>query len=285
MLNILHKILQKKKLLTIGLMLAALVAVAGCGGESAQSADGKTSVKTLISSNEPPLGWADEDGALHGYEYDVLQAVNQNLKSYKLDIQAVPPETMDVLMESGEGKAAAEGYFKNAQREKNFLIPDQPIGVSAVTIYTLKGNEQKYKNMDDVVNNHLRISPFTPNGGIFRLVTEWNRSHGNPLPEIPIQSGLSVAERIRSLASGQYDVFIAPNNLGVEEAAAKENVNIAALEQPLQVNPTVVLVNKNEPQLASEINAALGKLRADGTLSKISEKWYKRDLFKQLDNK
>ena len=46
-----------------------------------------------------------------------------------------------------------------------------------------------------------------------------------------------------------------------------------------KVNETVVIVNKNEQKLADEIEAALEKLSKDGTLKKISEKWYHRDLF------
>lgn len=51
---------------------------------------------------------------------------------------------------------------------------------------------------------------------------------------------------------------------------------------PFKVNETVVIVNKNEQKLADEIEAALEKLSKDGTLKKISEKWYHRDLFDQL---
>ena len=54
---------------------------------------------------------------------------------------------------------------------------------------------------------------------------------------------------------------------------------------PFKVNETVVIVNKNEQKLADEIEAALEKLSKDGTLKKISEKWYHRDLFDQLKNK
>lgn len=67
----------------------------GCGGDQKAasskeaSADGKTSVKLVLSSTERPLSWADENGKLQGYEYDIWQEVNMNLKSYHLDIQVV----------------------------------------------------------------------------------------------------------------------------------------------------------------------------------------------------
>lgn len=274
---------KKFTALTLGVLTVAAL-LGGCGGDNKKeaAAGGKTVVKTVISGTEAPLSWVDEKGEKHGYEYDVLLEVNKRLKDYQLDIQAVPPETQDVMMESGDAKVATGGYFKNAQREQNFLLPESPIGASSLMVYVLKGNENKYNNFEDVVKANLKLVPLTPNGGAYRIVDEWNKKHGNLLKEIPVQSGVSVAERVKGLKEGQYDALIIPNNLGVEELAAKQGVELAAIKEPIKVNATYVVVNKKEEKLAGEINEALKELRADGTLAKISTKWYKDDLLKLL---
>ena len=274
---------KKFTALTLGVLTVAAL-LGGCGGDNKKeaAAGGKTVVKTVISGTEAPLSWVDEKGEKHGYEYDVLLEVNKRLKNYQLDIQAVPPETQDVMMESGDAKVATGGYFKNAQREQNFLLPESPIGASSLMVYVLKGNENKYNSFEDVVKANLKLVPLTPNGGAYRIVDEWNKKHGNLLKEIPVQSGVSVAERVKGLKEGQYDALIIPNNLGVEELAAKQGVELAAIKEPIKVNATYVVVNKKEEKLAGEINEALKELRADGTLAKISTKWYKDDLLKLL---
>lgn len=274
---------KKFTALTLGVLTVAAL-LGGCGGDNKKeaAAGGKTVVKTVISGTEAPLSWVDEKGEKHGYEYDVLLEVNKRLKDYQLDIQAVPPETQDVMMESGDAKVATGGYFKNAQREQNFLLPESPIGASSLMVYVLKGNENKYTSFDDVVKANLKLVPLTPNGGAYRIVDEWNKKHGNLLKEIPVQSGVSAAERVKGLKEGQYDALIIPNNLGVEELAAKQGVELAAIKEPIKVNATYVVVNKKEEKLAGEINEALKELRADGTLAKISTKWYKDDLLKLL---
>ena len=274
---------KKFTALTLGVLTVAAL-LGGCGGDNKKeaAAGGKTVVKTVISGTEAPLSWVDEKGEKHGYEYDVLLEVNKRLKDYQLDIQAVPPETQDVMMESGDAKVATGGYFKNAQREQNFLLPESPIGASSLMVYVLKGNENKYTNFEDVVKANLKLVPLTPNGGAYRIVDEWNKKHGNLLKEIPVQSGVSAAERVKGLKEGQYDALIIPNNLGVEELAAKQGVALAAIKEPIKVNATYVIVNKKEEKLAGEINEALKDLRADGTLAKISTKWYKDDLLKLL---
>lgn len=282
--------MMRKEWKRIGAALAAGVLaaglLAGCGGEekkaAAPAAGEKIAVKTVVSSNEPPLEWADEKGEIHGYEYDVLLEVNKRLSSYTLAIEAVPPETEDVLMESGEAKVAAEGYYVNKQREENFLIPENPIGASSLVAYVKKGEEGKYKGLPDLIAAGLRIAPLTPNGGAFRIMTEWNEKNGNPIAEIPVQSGLSPAERVRAMKEGQYDVYITPNNLGIESLGKEEGIELVALPEPIKVNKTVLLVNKKEKKLAEEIDKALGEIRKDGTLAKISEKWYGSDLTKDL---
>lgn len=274
---------KKFTALTLGVLTVAAL-LGGCGGDNKKeaAAGGKTVVKTVISGTEAPLSWVDEKGEKHGYEYDVLLEVNKRLKNYQLDIQAVPPETQDVMMESGDAKVATGGYFKNAQREQNFLLPESPIGASSLMVYVLKGNENKYNSFEDMVKANLKLVPLTPNGGAYRIVDEWNKKHGNLLKEIPVQSGVSVAERVKGLKEGQYDALIIPNNLGVEELAAKQGVELAVIKEPIKVNATYVIVNKKEEKLAGEINEALKELRADGTLAKISTKWYKDDLLKLL---
>ena len=277
----------KKAALVLAAGALAAGLLAGCGGETKApaAADGKTVVKTFLSSTEPPLSWKDEKGEIHGYEYDVLEELGKRLPSYSLAIDAVPPETQDVMMESGEGKVAAGGYFRNAQREQNFLIPKNPIGASSLLVYVKKGEEGKYKNLEEALAAGLRPAPLTPNGGAFRQLTEWNEAHGSPMKEVPVQSNMTQAERIRAIREGQFDLLTVPNNLGIEELAEKEGLAMAALPEPIRVNETIVIVNKNEAKLAEEINAALGDMRKDGTLARISEKWYGSDLMALLEAK
>ena len=280
---------KSMKILTavaVGAIAAGIFA--GCGEEkkpAAAAEGGKVAVKTLVSSTEPPLAWADEKGEMHGYEYDVLKEVSARLKNYTLAIEAVPPETQDIMMESGEAKVAVGGYFRNAQREQNFNVPKNPIGASSLMVYVKAGTEKQYKNLEEAVKANLRVVPFTSNGGAFRIITDWNRKHGNIMKEIEVQTGMSQSERLRAIKAGQYDILVVPNNLGIEDLAKKEGLEVATLAEPVQVNETVVLVNKKETKLADEINAALGEMRKDGTLAKISEKWYGSDLMKLLDNK
>ena len=284
--------MNKKTKIAAAALISFLAAglIAGCGGDkkaassaASAAADGKKHVKVVLSSTERPLSWTDENGRTQGYEYDILEAVNKNLKGYHLDLQAVPPETQDVMMESGDAKVAAGGYYRTPRREKDYIVPKTPIGVSSVEVYMSKENAAKYHSLEDVIKGGGKLVPNTPNGGIYKVLTDWNKEHNNILKEVPIQDGLTPAERLSSLKSGQYDALVYPNNLGVEDIAKAMNLDLVALDKPIKVNETVLIVNKDEKELANEIEAALEKLSKYGTLKQISEKWYHRNLFDQLD--
>lgn len=279
------KSLKLAAILTAAALTAGLMA--GCGGEkkaepAKAAAAGKTTVKLVLSSTERPLSWADENGKLQGYEYDIWQEVNKRLKNYALDIQAVPPETQDVMMESGDAKVASGGYYKTPRREKDYIVPETSIGVSSVMVYMTKENAAKYHSLEDVIKGGGKLVPNTPNGGIYKVMTDWNAAHDNIMKEIPIQDGLTPAERISSLKTGQYDAMVYPNNLGVEDIAKAMGFEIVALDKPIKINETVAIINKKETKLAEEIGAVLKQMKEDGTLKKISETWYHRDLFEQL---
>lgn len=279
------KPIVKKLLTTAAALVLTSAAFAGCGSEeksAASSSNGKPAMKVVLSSTERPLSWADESGKLQGYEYDIWLEIGKRLKNYSLDIAAVPPETQDVMMESGDGKAASGGYYKTPQREKDYIVLKNPIGVSSLEVYMSKENASKYKNLEDVAKAGLKLVPNTPNGGTYKVLMDWNEKHGKPFAEIPIQDGLTPAERVHMLEIGQYDALVYPNNLGVEEIGKVTGFELTALPEAIVVNPTVVIINKNEPKFAEEVDAALGELAKDGTLKKISEKWYHRDLFEQL---
>lgn len=280
--------IMRKSLKIISALAASAIiigAFAGCGGEKkdtskAADAGNKTAVKLVVSSTERPIAWQDEDGKIQGFEYDIWQEVNKNLKDYTLDIKAVPPETQDVMMESGDAKVASGGYYRTPRREKDYIVPNTPIGASSVMIYVLKENQNKFSDLEDAVKNGKQV-PNTPNGGIYKVLTDWNAAHDNIMKEVPIQDGLTVADRLQSLKTGQYDFMVYPDNFGVEETAKAMGIEIVTVGKPIKVNEIVVIVNKKEEKLAAEIDAALKKLTDDGTIAKLSEKWYHRNL---LDN-
>lgn len=290
--------MKKEKILT-GILTAAFLAAAltGCGKEDAQTgkeaagtqnqeaaaSDGKQVIKAVVPSVDKPLAFVDEDGNITGYEYEVMVAVNELLENYTLEFTATDEQSIDLLMESGDAIVSTGGYYWNENRAEKFLIPENPIGASSLTLYIRAEDAEKIGSLADVASGGYKLVPVGPNGGAYNALASWNEQNGNALGEIATREGFGSADSLSEVAAGKYDAYVVPNNYGVTDVITELGLDIVAAKEPIFTKKTVVLVNKEYPELADEINTALGKLREDGTLAKISTKWYGSDLLTLLD--
>lgn len=273
-----------KKALTLILALAMLFSLAACGETPLPAAESEKTVKTaLISSVSKPLSWVDSDGVLQGYEYDVLCLINDMLEDYTLEFEPCTEEVQDMTVESGDFDLSAGGYMWNEDREAAYALPENPIGATAFLLYVRPEDADNITCMQDVIDGGYKLCPVAPNGGIYKSIVEWNEANGSPMSEIPSQADLSAADKIEMLASGQYDVYIETVNIGVVDVAKEMGIEVVQVEEPLSASKTVVLIKKDDTEFCEAIDAALKKLKEDGTLSELSNKWYGYDIFTLID--
>ncbi|MCO7126532.1 transporter substrate-binding domain-containing protein [Sporolactobacillus shoreicorticis] len=267
-----------KKLIALLLISVLILALTGCSGKS--SGSGKRNVKTVqiaVPTAEKPLSYTDENGKLTGYEVEILKAVDKKIKGYTFNIQSVSSNAQQVGLDTGKYDLIAEGFFKNPVREKKYLIPDENDGASLIRIYSNKKN----KNLNSVEDlRGLNLVPTDANGGMYYILTLFNKSYPeNKLKIKTTDSGLSTADKLKSVDSGKYDALILPSNLGQADVIKKEKLNITTSE-PVLVIPTYFLLSKKNTKLKKEIDNALKELKEDGTLSKLSVKYYGEDNLK-----
>lgn len=60
--------------------------------------------------------------------------------------------------------------------------------------------------------------------------------------------------------------------------AIKAGYPIRILGEPVFYEPLAVATSRDDPELASKVAAIIGEMKADGTLAKLSEKWFGADL-------
>ena len=287
---------MKKRLGAI-VMLISAVALVGCGSREtaettasettaaaseaeadsseAEAASGEKTVKrALVSNMMKPLSWMDSDGVVSGYEYDIMVELNNRLENYALEIEPVSEEVQDLAMETGDADISAGGYIPNENREKMYNIPDTPTAASSMMIYIRGEDADKIKNLADAVENGYELCPVAPNGGVYRALVEWNEANGNIMEEIPTQEGLNTAEKLQAVADGQYDMYINPNVYDTMIVAEEMGLDIHEVEEPISVDPIVLLLTKGDDEFFAEVNDALASMEEDGTMAEISEKYY-----------
>lgn len=227
---------MKKRKFLAGIITTALLTLvfAGCGNGNAQTGNSaaggngtqagnvagnnsagtdskKQVVKIVIPSVDKPLAYLDENGNFAGYEYEVMVAVNELLENYEFEFTAADEQTIDLMMESGDAIVSTGGYYWNETRAEKFLIPENPIGASSLTLYIRAEDADKITSIADVAAGGYKLVPVGPNGGAYNALTSWNEEHDNALGEIATREGFGAADSLQEVVAGKYDAYVSPN--------------------------------------------------------------------------
>lgn len=274
-----------KKFRTLIGIIGIVGLLTACGNSSkvsTSSGDGQSGkakkVVVTVATGEKPLSYTDDNGNLIGYEVDALKEIDKIIPEYEFDIQSVEADSQQIGLDSGKYALISEGLFKTKERTEKYLLPEENTGVSLIKIIT-RGNDNSIKTLDDLVGK--KVSPVSPNGGIFNLLTAYNKEHQGQIT-ITTQEGLSNADKYKDIASGKYDALVLPS-LGFKELKEKLNLDLKQSE-PVKVNYTYFVLGKDQKDLNEKVNEALKKIKKDGTLSKLSEKYFGEDVLKYKAN-
>jgi L-cystine transport system substrate-binding protein len=252
------------------------IALATAGVSHAQTSGSVRTIKIATAAESKPLSWGAIGVEPQGYEPEVLKAINAKLPQYKFEMEGAADIAQETGLTTGKYDMATGGYFKAPAREKQFLIPDNPIGASLMKIYSRK--DSNINGMKDLVGK--RIVPVTAGGGVYRFVTQWQQE--NPGYKIDItasSAGVPYPDRLKEVQNGKYDALVLPSNLGEQTVIDNQKLDIKASE-PVSINNTYVLIHRSEENkaLVEDVNKVLKELKDDGTLSKLSQKWFGEDI-------
>ncbi|MFJ7952502.1 transporter substrate-binding domain-containing protein [Lysinibacillus sp. NPDC096418] len=271
----------KKRHLLVPIASLAFV-LTGCnGGEGEKKATDEASGRTVTVAVPPaakPLSYTDENGKLTGYEVEILKLVDEKLEDYSFDIVGVADSAAEIGLDTGKYDLIAQGLFRSEAREEKYLIPEESNGASLMRVYSNKDNKD-IDSFADLVGK--KIYPSSPSGGVFNLLTEYNKENPDkPIEFATTDQGFAVVDRLREVDSGKYDALVLPSNLVQKEVIESQNLDIN-ISEPLKVFPTYFLIHNSEENkaLTEGVSKAIKELKDEGALSKLSLKYYDEDVF------
>lgn len=264
---------------TLGLAVAGFAIAITAAGSSYGEGSVRT-IKIATAAESKPLSWGAIGVEPQGYEPDVLRAVNAKLPQYKFELEGASDIAQETGLATGKYDIATGGYYWAEARAKQFLIPASPIGASLIKIYSLKNSG--INEMKDLVGK--KIVPVTAGGGIFRFATKWQEQNPEYKIEITASSaGIPYPDRLKEIQNGKYDALVLPSNLGEQTVIQEQKLDVVSSE-PVAINNTYVLIHRSDENkaLADDINRVLKELKDDGTLGKLSQKWFGEDVTKYI---
>lgn len=287
--------MSKKKWIISGGVVLAIVAATVVGrqltgktsvsADSSQSSSDKvTTLQVAHTQNYVPYDFINDKGESDGFEVAVLKAVDDKLKNYKFEYTGTSDEDLLIGLESGKYDIGVKGAWYTEERAQKFVIPDQAIGASVIGFAVRKADENKYKDIDSFAKAGGKLVPISPQNAQYNVIQEYNKKAKHPI-ELKESESFSVADAYAWVLEGRYDAYFSIK-LSFEEAVQKEDGAYHQYADQLTWFPykgieTYPLIHKNDTNkaFAKEYDKAIKELQKDGTIAKLSEKYFGEDVF------
>jgi L-cystine transport system substrate-binding protein len=241
-------------------------------GDTTATADEKTASgevrKVIIGTGTSfkPYCYLDENGKLAGYEYEVLQAVDELLPQYEFDFQTFEFANILVGIDAKKIDVGAHQFELNEERQEKYLFSDESYTTFILRI-TVDKNRNDIKSLEDLQGKKVQ----TGNGSNASYVLEqYNKEHADT-PINLIYSSETSEQQVNNIANGTYDAIISITRV-VENLNKEFGDHIKTVGEPIANSNTYFVLNKEDIQLKDDIDGALKTLKENGKLAELSVK-------------
>ncbi|MGX7264279.1 transporter substrate-binding domain-containing protein [Enterococcus crotali] len=265
-----------KKVLASFSIVALILVLVACGGPNDKSASKDDSWKKVEDAKKLtvatsgtlfPSSYYNDENKLTGYDVDVITEVAKRLdldvafKEYNVDGQIAS-------VDKGESDLAANDFGLSGDRGKKFIL-SSPIKYSFDSMIVRKSDDSGIASLEDLKGKKAAGEPNTNYMKIAekygaKLVTYDNATNDQYLTDV---------------ANGRTDVILNDYYLQKMSVGALPDIPVKILEDVyFNANFTGFLMKKDSVALNKKIDGALKEMQEDGTMKKISEKYFQTDV-------
>ncbi len=244
-------------------------------------------VRIIQAAHTPtnvPYGFLDGNGKSVGFEVDVLKAIDELLPQYEFKFNAVADDELLIGIEMGKYQVGTKGAWLTKERQKKFAIPSEPIAASIIGLAFRTTDADKIKDIDSFAKYSGKLIPISPLSAQYSVIDQYNKEHsGKPQIKLVPSDVFDIADSYLWVLEGRYDGYLVLK-LSFEKNVLKENGPYHKFADklsyiPYKGIPTWPLFNKNETKLVADYDAAVKILRQNGTIDKLSQKYFGENVF------
>lgn len=257
-----------KKLLVAGLIGASFTAVAAHAEDLLDQVKQRGTLRIGLEGTFPPFDSKAPSGELVGYDVDIAKAVAAKLG---VKPEFITTEWSGIIagLQAGKFDVIVNQVGITDARKKT-LDFSPAYTYSAAQLIQRKDDSRQFDSLEDLKGKKLGV-------GLGTNYMDMAKS----VPGIDVKTYPGAPEYLRDLAAGRLD------------AALNDRLMLAYLlknsQLPLRTgatvgagNPSGIPFRKGNPKFAKAIDDAMTQLEADGTFTKISEKWFGIDVSKPI---
>lgn len=234
---------------------------------SIQTAYALTDVKVGMSGRYYPFTFVEKD-KLQGFEVDLWDEIARR-NDYNVEYVTANFSGLFGLLETGRIDTISNQITMTDTRKAKYLFAN-PYVIDGAQIAVRKGNDS-IKSIEDLSGKTVAVNL----GSNFeQLLRDYDKD--NKINIKTYDTGIE-----HDVALGRSDAFVM-DRLSVLELIKKTGLPLQLAGEPFDTiqNAWPFVNNANGKKLQKEVNEALAAMRADGTLSTISNKWFGADITK-----
>ena len=264
----------------VALASAAVLSAAlftGCGGQQqAASSSGSGSgsgagdkIVVGLDDNSPPMGFKDENNEIVGFDIDLAKEATKRL-GREVEFKAIDWSSKEAELKSGRVNVLWNGLDITDKRKENMLFSD-PYMDNRQIIFVKKGatgitDEQSLAGKTVGTQSASTAEEYIDGSDFFK----------NKVKEVKKYSDFVSA--FMDLENGRVDAVIGDEIVG-RYYMSKHPDTIDAVDVAVgPVSQFGIAFAKDNQKLRDDVQKVLDEMVKDGTVAKISEKWFGKDI-------
>ncbi len=265
----------KRIIVLIICMFFAAAAVAGCTKPVSKKVstleDVKAAGKFVVGLDDgfAPMGFRDEDGNLVGFDIDVAKEVAKRLG---VDVEFVPIDwdSKEFELESGNIDMIWNGLTITEKRKQQMAFTDPYLDNRQIIVVLM---DSEIKGKADLAGKKVGLQTESSAKEAVMADTETYESLGE-MVEYP-----GNFEALQDLKAGRIDAVVVDEVLGKYYFTKNPGI-YKVLEDNFGTEEYGIGMRLDAKDLVEEFNKILKELKADGTMTQISIKWFGEDIVK-----
>lgn len=272
--------MKTKKIVALVAAAAMVLSMAACGStdnSSSDAKDGSAAAETTKTSDSdtlvmatnatfPPYEYVDGEEC-KGIDIEIAQAIADAMGK-KLEVDDIDFDSIIPAITTGKADMALAGMTVTDERKENVDFSDSyATGVQVIIV----PEDSDITSPDDLANDKMIGVQQGTTGHIYCSDTPENGGFG----EDHVTAYPNGASAIQALQTGKVDAVVIDNEPA--KAFVAENPGLKILDTEYVTEDYAIAVKKGNTELLDQINETLAKLKADGTLQSIIDKYIKAE--------
>ncbi len=214
----------------------------------------------------PPMGYVGDDGEYTGFDLEVAEEVAKRL-GMEFVPQPVDWAAKDMELESGNIDCIWNGFTMTG-REDDYTWTEAYMANQQVFVVTA---ESGIKTLADLAGKVVEVQAESAAEAALKDDPDLTGTFGT------LQTTPDYNTAFMDLQMGAVDA-IAMDEVVARFQIEQRQVDFIVLDETLAAENYAVGFKKGNDALKDQVQAQLEALAADGTLAKISEKWFDKDI-------